>query len=408
MKCRHCNNTLKNKFVDLGTAPPSNAYLTEADLNRYEEYYPLKIWVCDSCYLVQTEDFHAPEKLFRHDYAYFSGTSTTWLAHVKKYSYDISKELNLSTKSFVIEIGSNDGSLLKNFNDLSIPCLGIEPTSAVADFSESIGIKVLRDFFSESLAEKLSDKGQKADLIIANNVYAHVPDINNFTRGLKKLLKSNGTVTIEFPHLIKLIEKTQFDTIYHEHYSYLSLYTVKRIFEVYGLKIYKVQELETHGGSLRIFGCHQEDKRKIDISVETIIRKEIEFGILKIDTYQGFQDKVDKIKYDLLEFLITQKRAGKKVVAYGAAAKGNTLLNYAGIRTDLIPFVVDKNPFKQGKFMPGSRIPIVHPNGIERENLNFFLILPWNILPEIKKQISLLTKQHIKLLIAIPKLEIFE
>jgi len=406
MKCRHCNNTLKSQFVDLGTAPPSNAYLTKEDLNRFEEYYPLRTWVCESCWLVQTEDFTTPEKLFKSDYAYFSSTSITWLNHAKRYFDNISKDLNLSEKSFVIEIGSNDGYLLKNFKCSNIPCLGIEPTDAVADAAESLGIEVLRKFFSENLAKELCEQKKQADLIIANNVYAHVPDINDFTRGLKKLLKPNGSITLEFPHLIQLIQNVQFDTIYHEHYSYFSLYTVKMIFETFGLKIYRVEELTTHGGSLRIFGCHFEAKRQIDSSVDSLLQKEFDFGIQKIDTYQGFQKKVNEIKYNLLEFLIRKKKNGEQIAAYGAAAKGNTLLNYAGVKTDLIPFVADQNPFKQGKFMPGSRIPIVHPNYIKREKLDFVLILPWNIAIEIKRQFSSLKQKNIKFFTAIPKLRI--
>lgn len=370
--------------MDLGFAPPSNAYLSKEDLSKPEKYYPLKVKVCEECWLVQTEDYANSDELFNSDYAYFSSTSTSWLAHAKEYSNKIISRLNLNKDSHVIEVASNDGYLLKNFKEANIPCLGIEPTESTAHAAEAIGINVIKKFFVETLAKELALEGKQADLIIGNNVYAHVPDINDFTKGLKALLKPTGIITLEFPHLLRLIEGTQFDTIYHEHFSYLSLYSVSKIFASCGLRIWDVEELETHGGSLRVYGCHEDDSRETLPSVASILSKEESYGLRKIDTYKNFQPKVEKIKNDLLTFLIGQKEKGKRVVAYGAAAKGNTLLNYAGIKPDLLPVVFDAAESKQGKFLPGSHIPIFCPNDIEKHNTDIVLILPWNIADEIK------------------------
>lgn len=402
--CRHCGTLLQHTFLDLGYAPPSNAYLTEDDLNRPETYYPLKVKVCEQCWLVQTEDYADAEELFSSDYAYFSSTSTTWLEHAKKYVNQIVEELSLDSKSNVIEVASNDGYLLKNFVTAGIPCLGIEPTDSTASFAEQMGIPVLREFFGEELGKRLADEDKQADLIIGNNVFAHVPDINDFTRGLKAALKPNGVITLEFPHLMRLIEKTQFDTIYHEHFSYLSLITVSKIFSSANLKVWKVEELSTHGGSLRVYGCHSEQPMDTDDSVIKLLQKEIQFGLQDVQTYLNFQHHADKIKNDLLTFLIDQKREGKLVAAYGAAAKGNTLLNYAGIKPDLLPFVCDASTAKQGKFMPGSHIPILHPNQIESVKLDFILIIPWNITKEIKNQYAELGRTGTKFLTVIPKM----
>lgn len=383
MICRHCNTHLEHTFLDLGFAPPSNAYLCEEDLKRPEIYYPLKLKVCTHCWLVQTEDYAQADELFSHNYAYFSSTSSSWLEHAKIYSMKMIESLNLDKNSFIIEIASNDGYLLKNFVKEDIPCLGIEPTDSTADAAEVIGIPVLRKFFGKSLAEELVAKGKRADLIVGNNVYAHVPDINDFTQGLQVLLKSGGTITLEFPHLMRLIEQVQFDTVYHEHFSYLSLYTVSKIFARAGLRIYDVEELMTHGGSLRIYGCHNDDPRLSNDRVAGILKDEVVAGLKELNIYQAFQEKADKVKNDLLSFLLEQKRLKKRIMAYGAAAKGNTLLNYAGVKSDLLPFVCDAASSKQGKYLPGSHIPIQAPINLFEDNPELIIILPWNLKNEI-------------------------
>ncbi len=388
MKCRHCGMQLIHTFLDLGFAPPSNAYLTEADLNKLEKYYPLKVKVCDQCWLVQTEDYADADELFSSDYAYFSSTSTGWLEHAKRYAEQITKQLDLNVDSFVIEVASNDGYLLKNFVEAGIPCLGIEPTASTAETAEKFGIPVLREFFGEALGERLTEEGKQADLIVGNNVYAHVPDINDFTKGLKAALNLGGTITLEFPHLMRLIEDAQFDTIYHEHFSYLSLFTVSQIFATAGLRIWHVEELPTHGGSLRIFGCHTDDARQTTDAVRRILQDEAQRGMQTLVPYVEFQLRADKIKNDLLKFLIEKKKDGKSVAAYGAAAKGNTLLNYAGVKPDLLPFVCDAAAAKQDKYMPGSHIPIVNPVAIVKAKPDYVLILPWNIAEEVKAQLS--------------------
>ena len=404
MKCRHCNNLLKQTFLDLGYAPPSNSYLNKKDLSKPEIYYPLKIRVCNKCWLVQTEDYAKAETFFTPDYAYFSSISSSWLLHAKKYSDKIIKELNLNKKSYVVEIASNDGYLLKNFIKKKIPCLGIEPTKSTADVAKKLKIPVIRKFFTESLSNKIVRDEKKADLIIGNNVFAHVPDINDFTKGIKVLLKQGGIVTLEFPHLMRLIEKRQFDTIYHEHFSYLSLNTISNIFSTFGLRIWKVEELATHGGSLRVYGCHEKDGRPICQSVNKILKEEVNKGLLKLKTYVNFQKKIDQIKDNFLSFLIKQKRLSKKIVAYGAAAKGNTLLNFSGVKPDLLPFVFDAAKSKQGKFLPGSHIPILPPKELTKIKPDFLLILPWNIINEIKFKNPWIKKTKMKLVIAVPKL----
>ena len=386
MNCRHCKAPLINVFLDLGFAPPSNAYLTERDLHAPETWFPLKLHVCENCWLVQTEDYARADELFRYDYAYFSSTSTTWLEHARRYVDTMRQRLALDKNSFVIEVASNDGYLLKNFVAAGIPCLGIEPTASTAAAAEALGIPVLREFFGESLARKLAAQGKQADLILGNNVYAHVPDINDFTAGLKAALKPTGTITLEFPHLLRLIQEAQFDTVYHEHFSYLSLHTVRRIFQQAGLRVWHVEQLTTHGGSLRVFGCHDSDPRQETPAVEELIRSEENGGLRNLDTYRKFQPRAEKIKHDLLAFLIEQKRQGKQVVAYGAAAKGNTLLNYAGIRPDLLPYVCDTAPSKQGKYLPGSHIPVFSPSVLRDRQPDFVVILPWNIADEVRKQ----------------------
>lgn len=406
MNCRHCKAFLKHTFLDLGFAPPSNAYLSKKDLNHPEVYFPLKIKVCDQCWLVQTEDYVQAEKLFSSQYAYFSSASSSWLSHARQYTEKMTAELGLNAQSLVIEVASNDGYLLKNFVDVGIPCLGIEPTDSTATAAEQLGVPVMREFFGEALGKRLAKKSQQADLIVGNNVYAHVPEINDFTSGLKAALKPGGTMTLEFPHIMRLIEKAQFDTVYHEHFSYLSLQTVSQIFSAAGLRIFNVEELSTHGGSLRVYGCHQDDPRSTQPAVSSILQKEIQHGLQDLNTYLSFQSRAEKIKDDLLSFLIEQKRAGKKVAAYGAAAKGNTLLNYAGVKPDLIGFVCDAAQAKQGKFMPGSHIPILHPNEMLNSQFDFVLILPWNIADEVMKQNSQLVSRGKQFVIAVPILKI--
>ena len=407
MNCRHCNKVSNYLFLDLGFAPPSNAYRTKVDLNKPEINYPLRVVVCDSCWLVQTEDFIDADELFTKDYAYFSSTSISWLQHAKKYSKMIREKLNLNGNSFVVEIASNDGYLLKNFAEANIPCLGIEPTSSTAKAAEKIGIQVKHEFFGSSFAEELLEDDNSADLIIGNNVYAHVPDIKDFTLGIKKLLSPSGTVTLEFAYLKNLIQENEFDTVYHEHFSYLSLHSVKTIFNSVGLKIYDVEELSTHGGSLRVYGCHKEIDFQITEQVEAQLLIEKDCGLLDLKTYVNFQKKAEKVKNGLLSFLIDQKNKGNSVVGYGAAAKGNTLINYGGIKQDLLPYVCDAAPSKQGKYLPGSNIPIFSPEVIKKKKPHYILILPWNISSEISKQLSFIRDWNGKFVTAVPEIHIF-
>lgn len=406
MNCRHCQAELTLPFMDLGSAPPSNAYLTRQTMQAPEKHFPLRVLVCEQCWLVQTEDYARADELFNAEYAYFSSTSTGWLSHATRFAESIIRQLHLNQESLVIEVASNDGYLLKNFVAAGIPCLGIEPTASTASEAESLGIPVLREFFGEQLGNALASAGRQADLVVGNNVYAHVPDINDFTRGLKAVLKFGGTITLEFPHLMRMIEHTQFDTIYHEHFSYLSLYTVQRIFKQAELRIWNVEELPTHGGSLRIYGCHPEDPRATSPAVGAILDEERRRGLQTTLPYQDFQENAERIKNDLLAFLIEQKRNGKKVAAYGAAAKGNTLLNYAGVKPDLLPFVCDAATAKQGKFMPGSHIPILPPAALTEQRPDYLVILPWNIATEVKQQNTRLAELGTKFVTAVPTLAV--
>lgn len=405
MKCRHCKNKLQHVFLDLGFAPPSNDYLNKEDLSAPEKTYPLKLYVCDGCWLVQTEDYSRANELFSKDYAYFSSTSKSWLDHSARYVEKISKDLGLSKNSFVIEVASNDGYLLKNFVEAEIPCLGIEPTDSTADAAEKIGVPVLRKFFGVEVAKELAFSDKRADLICGNNVYAHVPDINDFTEGLKIALKEGGVINLEFPHLMHLIENNQFDTVYHEHFSYLSLSTVARIFSSVGLRIFDVEEISTHGGSLRIYGCHADDKRPTTNSVIELLAEEVKFGLKALNVYQSFQAKANKVKDDFLFFLIEQKRLGKLIAGYGAAAKGNTLMNYAGLRNDLIDFVCDAAPSKQNKYMPGSHLPILHPSELTNRKPDWVVIFPWNIAEEVQEQENVANWGG-KFFVAVPELRI--
>ena len=369
MKCRFCNHTIQTEFADLVNSPPSNSYLTEKQLNEPETYYPLKVLVCEKCFLVQVDEYYKSTEIFSSDYAYFSSYSTSWLAHAKKYTEMMIDRFNYNGNSQVIEIASNDGYLLQYFKEKNIPVLGIEPTANTAKVAAEKGISSIIDFFGVKLAKQLVTEGKHADLLLGNNVLAHVPDIMDFVAGMKILLKENGVITMEFPHLYQLVLNNQFDTIYHEHFSYLSFSTVKQIFEDNGLTMFDAEEIPTHGGSLRIFAKHFNDASKaISKNVEDLLRKEKEAGMLSLDYYTNFRVKIEKVKIDFLEFLVSQKKAGKKIVAYGAAAKGNTLLNYCGVKNDMIEFVVDASPSKQNKFMPGSHIPIVNEARIKKES----------------------------------------
>lgn len=406
MLCRHCKTPLVHKFLDLGFAPPSNAYLSEEDLNKPELTFPLKLYVCDSCWLVQTQDFANADALFTKDYAYFSSTSTSWLAHAKQYCDAIAAQLGLHSRSHVVELASNDGYLLKNFVQAGIPCLGIEPTASTATAARKLGIPTLEEFFGTSLAKTLKAQGKEADLILGNNVYAHVPDINDFTQGIQTLLKPEGVVTLEFPHLLELIKHTQFDTVYHEHYSYLSLSSVQKIFEKAHLRVWHVETVGTHGGSLRVYGCKNEAAYLKTDAVDQLLAAELAFGLQNLATYQNFQIKADTIKNNALAFLLEQKQLGKTVVGYGAAAKGNTLMNYAGIKPDLISFVCDAAPAKQNKYMPGNHLPILTPSEISKHKPDYVFIFPWNIAAEVIK-----INQHIrewdgKFVVAVPQLRI--
>lgn len=406
MKCRHCHAELEHVFLDLGYAPPSNAYLSKDELLAPETTFPLKLYVCEQCWLVQTVDYAEAGKLFSRDYAYFSSTSQSWLQHAARYTEGITERLGLTKESFVIEVASNDGYLLKNFVAAGIPCLGVEPTDSTADASEKIGVPVLREFFGVTTATALAECGKRADLICGNNVYAHVPDINDFTQGLRIVLKDGGTINLEFPHLMRLIEQNQFDTVYHEHFSYLSLTSVSRIFSQAGLRVFDLEELPTHGGSLRIYGCNDDDPRTTEPVVSAMLEKEKTFGLQDLSLYHAFQQKADKVKNDFFAFLVEQKRAGKSVGAYGAAAKGNTLINYAGITSELIDFVCDAAPSKQGKFMPASHIPILVPSELTKRKPDWVVILPWNIADEIIQQQKQVLSWGGKFVIAVPELTV--
>jgi SAM-dependent methyltransferase len=407
LRCRHCFASQLTAVLDLGFAPPSNAYLNSEDLQRHEKHYPLRLSVCELCRLVQTEDFTNREELFTSEYAYFSSTSLGWLEHSARYVEAITRRLGLGRDSLAIEVACNDGYLLKNFVAAGIPCLGIEPTASTAAAAEKLGIPVRREFFGEQFAGTLATEGKRADLIIGNNVFAHVPDINDFTRGLKAALRPGGTITLEFPHLLRLIEHTQFDTVYHEHFSYLSLHTVSRVFAAAGLRVFDVEELPTHGGSLRVYGAHADDARATSPAMTAVLADEIRNGLESSEPYRALQGKSERIKDDLLAFLIDAKRAGKTVAAYGAAAKGNTLLNYAGVRPDLLSFVCDAAPAKQGKFLPGSHIPILVPQALRERRPDIILVLPWNIATEVVAQNSFARDWGARFFAAIPSMREF-
>ena len=407
MKCRFCSNELTHIFADLGNAPPSNSFLTQEQLNEPEVFYPLKLFVCERCFLVQVDEYKKSDEIFNHDYAYFSSYSKTWLDNAREYVRSMTERFPLNRESMIIEIASNDGYLLQYFKERGFNVLGIEPAENTAHIAKAKGIDTIEDFFGETLALNLVKKQIKADLLIGNNVLAHVPRIHDFVKGLKILLKDDGIITMEFPHLMQLIGHNQFDTIYHEHFSYFSFMTVRSIFESNKLIIFDVDELTTHGGSLRIYARHEGDKRRtISKNVDSLLDKEYSIGMNKMDFYLNFQDRINKVKNEFVGFLIKQNQRGKKVVAYGAAAKGNTLLNYCGIKSDLIRFVVDASPHKQGKLLPASHIPVVDESRIKEFKPDYVIILPWNIKDEIMAQLSYIREWGARFVIAIPELQI--
>ncbi|MDG9970487.1 class I SAM-dependent methyltransferase [Achromobacter mucicolens] len=408
MKCRHCQAELRLPFLDLGHAPPSNAYLSEAALRGPETWFPLRILVCESCWLVQTEDHAGREALFTDDYAYFSSFSSSWLAHSRRYVDAMIGRFGLGKDSMVAEIAANDGYLLQYVKDAGIACYGVEPTASTAQAARDRGIDIVQRFFGVELGDELTESGRAADLIAANNVLAHVPDINDFVSGFAALLKPQGVATFEFPHLLRMVQEGQFDTVYHEHYSYLSLTAVSRIFTANGLSVFDVEHLSTHGGSLRVFAQRLDTgKHEASAEVARTLDEEQRAGVATPDFYARFQQQAERVKNDLLAFLVELRRGGKRIAAYGAAAKGNTLLNFAGVRPDLLPYVVDLNPAKQGKYLPGSHIPIVAEARLREDRPEYILILPWNLKTEVSEQLAYARHDwSAKLVTAIPSLSI--
>lgn len=407
MQCRFCKTELKHVFIDLVNSPASNSFLTAAQLNEPETFYPLKVYTCHQCFLVQVDEYKKSDAIFNSDYVYFSSYSKSWLEHASKYTDLMTERFGYHAHSLVVEVASNDGYLLQYFQQKNIPVLGIEPTANTAEVAIGKGINTVVDFFGVRLATELAAKNIKADLLLGNNVLAHVPDILDFVGGMKILLNAAGVITMEFPHLMQLVDNNQFDTIYHEHFSYLSFYTVQQIFASQGLEMFDVEEIPTHGGSLRIYAKHKEDTTKaVSERVAGLLKKEEEKGMKGLDYYDNFQQKALKVKFDLLTFLIEQKKAGKKVAAYGAAAKGNTLLNYCGVKYDLIDFVVDANPHKQGKWLPASHIPVVAESVLKSARPDYVIILPWNLKEEITKQLAYIKDWNGQFVIPIPAVEI--
>lgn len=406
MDCRFCTTPLTDVFLDLGTSPPSNAYLAPEDLHLPEAWFPLKLFTCPNCHLVQVDEVQRHHELFSAGYAYFSSYSRSWLDHARQYVAHVVPHLGLGQHSFVVELASNDGYLLQYVAERGIPCLGVEPTAGTAAAAEAKGIDTLVRFFGRALAEELVQTRGHADLIVANNVLAHVPDINDFVSGISTLLSISGTVTVEFPHLLELVEKRQFDTVYHEHFSYLSLHTVQSVFAAHGLRVWDVEELGTHGGSLRIWASREGNAQETTSEVLRVLNRERDAGMLTMAWYGGFQAVAEYSKDEFLSFLLQQKRAGKKVAGYGAAAKGNTLINFAGVRNDLLAFVADASPHKQGRYLPGSRIPVVSEEHLRDEMPDFVVVLPWNLKEEITAQLGYIREWGGKFVFAIPKLVI--
>lgn len=403
--CRFCATALEHGFVDLGMSPLSNAFLDADALNRMERFYPLRAYVCEECFLVQLEAFESPDEIFR-DYSYFSSYSDSWLAHARDFATATTDRFELGPESLVVEIASNDGYLLQYFKEQGIPVLGVEPARNVAKVAIDAGIDTVTEFFGIALARRLRDKRQSCDLLVANNVLAHVPDLNDFVAGLGHLLADDGALSVEFPHLLQLMEHTQFDTIYHEHFSYFSLLAVQRIFRRHGLEIFDVEELSSHGGSLRIFAQHRDGAYAHNDSVERLLAKERDAGLNRLETYGNFSEQVFELKRALLEFLIEARRAGKQVVGYGAPAKGNTLLNFCGVGTDFIEYTVDRSPHKQGRFLPGTHIPIHSPEHIVQTKPDYVLILPWNLQDEIVEQMAHVRDWGGRFVVPIPRLTV--
>lgn len=409
MNCRFCNEPLHNKFVELANSPLSNAFLTEQQLNEAEVYYPLTIYACSKCHLVQIDEYKKATEIFNSEYVYFSSYSTSWVAHAKRYVESMIEKFGYDKNSLVVEIASNDGYLLQHFTSLGVPVLGVEPTKNTAQVAISKGIPTVTEYFTTDFAKQLVAEGRRADLVLGNNVLAHVPNINDFVEGLTTILKPHGVVSMEFPHLLQLVEHSQFDTIYHEHYSYLSFTTVQKVFAAHGLELFDVEEQPTHGGSLRIFAKHFDDhSRSVSKNVADLLKKEADAGMLTPDFYRNFQSHVNTIKNAFLKFLIELKLQGARVVGYGAAAKGNTLINYAGIKgNDLIEFVVDAAPSKQGKYLPGSHIPVYEPAKIRETRPDYVLIFPWNLKEEIIDQLSYIAEWGGKFVVFIPSLHVY-
>jgi hypothetical protein len=405
VKCRFCSAPVTTTFVDLGMQPLSNAYRDVADADTMEPFYPLHARVCSACLLVQVPEFQPPERIFT-EYAYLSSMSDSWLEHCARYAKDMIARLGLDATSLVVEVASNDGYLLRFFKESGIPVLGIEPAANVAAIAERAGIPSMPRFFGSELASELAAKGTRADLLVGNNVLAHVPNLNDFVRGLKTLLSANGVLTMEFPHVGKLIAQSQFDTIYHEHFSYFSLGTAAKVFEAHGLAVVDVDELPTHGGSLRVYARHQAHGHQASPRVAALLERERQQGLGALATYESFSGRARQVKLALLEFLVACKRRREHVVAYGAAAKGNTLLNYCGVRTDFIDYVADRSPLKQGKLLPGTHIPIVPPERIAETRPHYVLVLPWNIRDEIARQLAFVREWGGRLVVPIPEVEV--
>jgi len=406
VKCRHCKEALALPFLDLGSAPPSNAYLSEAALHAPETWLPLRLLVCQHCWLVQTEDHAGREALFTDDYAYFSSFSSSWLSHAESYVNAMQDRFALGPDSVVAEIAANDGYLLQYLKAAGIPCYGVEPTTSTAAAARAKGIDIVERFFCVALTDELVQQGKSVDLVAANNVLAHVPDINDFVSGFTKLLKPQGVATFEFPHLLQMIQQNQFDTAYHEHFSYLSLTAVERVFAFNGLCIFDVEEHPTHGGSLRVFAQRRDTgAHRCSPAVARLLEREASAGLTSPAAYSDFQAHSERVKNDFLAFLVDAKREGKRVAGYGAAAKGNTLMNFAGVRPDLLAFVVDRNPAKVGKFMPGSRIPIVGEERLRQDQPHHIVILPWNLKAEVVAQLEYARAWGASFVTAVPKLE---
>jgi SAM-dependent methyltransferase len=402
-----CGAPLRHTFVDLGMSPLCESYVPAEKLNAMEPFYPLHVYVCGECYLVQLEQFVSPEEIFS-EYAYFSSYADSWVDHMRRYADAITDRLGLGAESLVVEVASNDGYLLQHFLRKGIPVLGIEPAANVAKVAVEKGIPTLVKFFGADTARELAAEGKQADLLCGANVLAQVPRLNDFVEGLRILLKPGGTCTIEFPHLVRLMAENQFDTIYHEHFSYFSFLAVERIFAAHGLTVFDVEELSTHGGSLRIYARHGEESPPVTDRARALRQRELDAGLLRLETYAGFGEQVKETKRKLLEFLIAAKRAGKRVVGYGAPGKGNTLLNYCGIRTDFLDFTVDRSAYKQGKFLPGTHIPIFAPDRIREARPDYVLILPWNVKDEIVRQISFVRDWGGRLVVPIPEVRVLD